>query len=87
MPFGLNGAPATFQRLMDTAITLNIRPPVIEYSEDVIDVLKTFKKHLHWLQNSTNRLDEVGLTLSPDKCKFFQSDMKYLGFKVNIDGL
>ena len=87
MPFGLTGAPATFQRLMDKVITSEMKPHVFAYLDDVIVVSTTFEDHLFWLEKTINRLLEAGLTLSPDKCKFCQSEVKYLGFRVNWEGL
>lgn len=34
-----------------------------------------------------NRLKEFGLKLSPDKCQFFKSSVKYLGHVVDADGV
>ena len=87
MPFGLTGAPEIFQRLMDEVITSDIRPYVFACLNDVIFVTENFQDHLHWLEKTTNRLTEAGLILSPDKCHFCRSKVKYFGFKINQDGL
>lgn len=34
-----------------------------------------------------NLLQEFGLKLSPEKCKFFQTSVKYLGHSVSQDGV
>ena len=64
-----------------------MKPHVFAYLEDVIIVSDTFDDHLRWPEITINRLNKAGLTFSPSKCKFCQSEVKYLGFKVNKDGL
>ena len=39
MPFGLSGAAATFQRLIDKVITPEMRPNVFSYLDDIIIVI------------------------------------------------
>lgn len=46
MPFGLTGAPGTFQRLIDKVISLDMRPHVFAYHVDVIVVSETFKEQI-----------------------------------------
>lgn len=87
MPFGLTGAPATFQRLIDTIITPEMRPHCFAYLDDIIIVSKTFEEHLVWLRKVIKRIYEAGLTISEDKSIFCQSEVRYLGFKVNEFGL
>ena len=87
MLFGLTGAPGTFQRLVDQVITSDMRPYVFAYLDDVIVVTENFQDHLYWLEKTINRLTEARLTLSPDNCHFCRSEFKYLGFKINQDGL
>ena len=72
---------------MDQVITPDMRPYVLAYLDDVIVVTENFQDHLYWLEKTINRLTDAGLTLSPDKCHFCHSEVKYLGFKINQDGL
>ena len=87
MTFGLTGAPGTFQRLMDQVITSDMRPYVFAYLDVAIVFTENFQDHLYWLEKTINWLTEAGLMLSPDKCHFCRSEVKYLGFKINQDGL
>ena len=63
MPFGLQGAPATFQRMMDMLLK-GIR----EYAEVYLDDLVVFSRSYTWeehcshLKSIFNRLREAGLT-------------------------
>lgn len=42
MLFGLTGAPATFQRLLDRVLTLKMRPNIFSYLDKIIIVNETF---------------------------------------------
>lgn len=45
------------------------------------------KKHEARLIHVLGLLKEYGLKLSPDKCKFFQTSVRYLGHIVSSDGV
>ncbi|XP_070155191.1 uncharacterized protein [Polyergus mexicanus] len=87
MPFGLIGAPATFQRLLDRLIGPEMEPHAFAYLDDIVIVTRTFEEHLVWLKRVLDRIKEAGLTINPEKSKFCRSQVKYLGFLVQQEGL
>lgn len=87
MPFGLCGAPATWQRFVDTVLGPDLEPNVFVYLDDIIIVTSTFEKHLEVLAEIFRRIREAKLTLNREKCKFCRSELKYLGYTVSVDGL
>jgi len=87
MPFGLCGAPATWQRFVDTVLGPDLEPNVFVYLDDIIVVTSTFEKHLEVLAVIFKRIREAKLTLNREKCKFCRSELKYLGYTVSFDGL
>uniref|UniRef100_A0A5S6Q6P2 RNA-directed DNA polymerase n=1 Tax=Trichuris muris TaxID=70415 RepID=A0A5S6Q6P2_TRIMR len=87
LPFGLTGAPATFQRLMEQVLSgLNWKCCVV-YLDDVIIFARNYKEHLYRLREVLERLRKAGLKARPDKCKFFRKEIKYLGHVVTEDGV
>ena len=66
MPFGLSGAPSSFQRLMDTV--LRGLPYVTNYLDDILVHSATEKLHCQHLQNVFKCLANAGLTLKGRKC-------------------
>ena len=63
MPFGLQNAPSTFQRLMTCCFgDLNFTHFLI-YLDDLIIFSKSFDEHLQSLQMVFNRLQEHGLKM------------------------
>lgn len=87
MPFGLHNAPATWQRLIDRVLGLDLEPYVFVYLDDIIIVTQTFDKHLEVMKEVFERLTKAGLTVGRDKCKFCRPELKYLGYVVNSSGL
>ena len=81
MPFGLNGAPATFQRMMDK-IMQGLEAYVAEYIDDIIIFSETWKDHVKHVREVLQRLRDNNLTAKPKKCKFGMRECTYLGHVV-----
>lgn len=87
MPFGLSNGPALFQRLIETVLGPELETYVFCYLDDVIVVTPTFEKHIEVLTEVFRRLETAGLTLNKEKSKFCRSELKYLGYLVNRNGI
>lgn len=87
MPFGLCGAPATWQRFVDTVLGPDLEPNVFVYLDDIIVVTSTFDSHLQVLAEIFRRIRAAKLTLNREKCKFCRKELRYLGYIVSGDGL
>ncbi|KAL1251468.1 hypothetical protein QQF64_019264 [Cirrhinus molitorella] len=81
LPFGLHGAPATFQRLMDVLLRPH-QAYAAAYLDDVVIHSETWEDHLTRLQRVLMELRRAGLTANPRKCHLAQFEAKYLGFTV-----
>ena len=68
MPFGLQGAPATFQRLMN-GLFGDLSQNVAAYLDDIIIFSPTWEEHLLLLKTVLHRLTQAGLTIRADKCQ------------------
>ena len=87
MPFGLQNAPSTFQRLMTCCFgDLNFTHLLI-YLDDLIIFSKTFDEHLERLQLVFDRLQQHGLKLKPSKCQLMRKEVQYLGHLVSAEGI
>ena len=87
MPFGLQGAPATFQHLMMKVLRGISWKYVLCYVDDVIIFSATFGDHLQHLEEVFKRLRNAGLKLSPNKCFFAQKKLHYLGHLIGKSGI
>ena len=87
LPFGLNNAPATYQRLMEQCLgDLNMKICAI-YLDDLIIFSNSLEQHLERLDKVLNRLKECNLKLNAKKCKFLQTKVKYVGHIVSESGI
>ncbi len=81
LPFGLFGAPATFQRLMDRIL----RPHAAyaaAYLDDIIIYSQDWQRHMAHLRAALRALRRAGLTANPKKCAVGRVEVRYLGFHL-----
>jgi hypothetical protein len=81
MPFGLSGAPASFQRMMN-GLTQGCEQFAAAYLDDLIVYSNTWDEHLHHLEEILERLKQANLTAKPEKCQFGRRSCVYLGHIV-----
>ena len=83
MPFRLCGAPATFQRLMDTMlIGLNFEI-CLAYLDDIV-FSKDLPTHFERLEKLFQRLKDANLKLKPTKCCLLQRRVSFLGYTMQV---
>ena len=87
MPFGLTNAPATFQRLMATLFAGREWSFVFVYLDDLLVVSRSIKEHVEHLGKVFQKLEEANLKLKPQKCKFAQEKIEYLGHTLTTKGV
>ncbi|CAD6221826.1 GSCOCG00011651001-RA-CDS, partial [Cotesia congregata] len=87
MPFGLAGAPPHFQQLIDTMLERRRGLRVFGYLDDLIVVTETFEEHADALNEVFDALNEANLKINVDKCEFCTDEVRYLGYRVNEQGL
>ena len=80
MPFGLQGAPATFQRMVDKL--LDGLEYASAYLDDIIIFSSNWEDHLLHLEAVLQRLKQAGLTVKRKKCQFGMPECVYLGHSV-----
>lgn len=81
MPFGLSGAPATFQRMMDRLLQ-GTDDFAAAYLDDLVVYSDTWEAHCHHLRQVLQRLSNNGLTAKPAKCQLGMQKCVYLGHLV-----
>uniref|UniRef100_A0A669BQ97 Gypsy retrotransposon integrase-like protein 1 n=1 Tax=Oreochromis niloticus TaxID=8128 RepID=A0A669BQ97_ORENI len=87
MPQGITGAPATFQRLIEKAVGDMHVLEALVYLDDIIVFGRTLEEHEKRLFKVLDRLEEVGLKVSIDKCQFCRPQVKYVGHIVSTNGI
>ena len=81
MPFGLQGAPATFQRLIDSLLR-GVGDYAAAYLDDLVAYSGEWEEHLTHLRTVLERLRGAGLTAKPAKCKLGARQCVYLRHTV-----
>lgn len=82
-PFGLTGAPATFQQYINTTLQKFLDDFVTAYLDDMLIYIGGLRKdHMRKVQQVLGTLATAGLNLDPAKCKFAVKTVKYVGFIV-----
>ena len=81
LPFGVHGAPATFQRMMDRVLRAH-RQYAAAYIDDIVIHSSTWALHLHHLRAVLGALRTAGLTANPKKCHLGLEEASYLGYRV-----
>jgi hypothetical protein len=87
MPFGLTGAPGTWQRFMNDILRPYIDLFCQVYLDDILIYSKTRKDHEKHIRLILQVLRENQLYAKPSKCEFFKSEVTYLGFILGADGI
>ena len=86
-PFGLSGAPASFQRYINSVLRQHLDDFCSAFMDDVLIYSNGSKEdHYRKVRIVLRKLLDAGLHLDPDKCEFAKKTIKYLGFIVHADG-
>lgn len=81
MPFGLQGAPATFQRLMDYVLR-DLDEFAAAYLDDIVIYSQSWEEHLEHLRRVLCSLRQTRLTVKLRKCQLGMTECRYLGHIV-----
>lgn len=83
-PFGLAGAPATFQRYINGALGETLGDFTTAYLDDVL-IYSSGSRKDHWekVKVVLTKLQQAGLHLDLEKCEFAVEEVKYLGFIIH----
>ena len=78
IPFGLQGAPATFQRMMDQLLR-GLEEYAAACLDDLVIYSNSWEDHMLHHAKVFDRLRGAGLTTKPRKCQFGMMQCVYLG--------
>lgn len=88
LPFGLTGAPATFQRAVTDLVVKPLGNQFLDvYLDDLLIFSKTLEEHIQHVEAVLAQLQRVKLYCRLGKCQFFQHQVPYLGHVVSAKGI
>ena len=83
MPFGLKGAPATFQGALDIILSSVRWQICLVYLDDVIVFSRTQEEHAEQLGTVLSLLRSASISLKLKKCSLFHPKVQYLGHVIS----
>lgn len=81
MPFGLRNSPASFVKAL-RRVLYPVREHTDSYVDDMYTTSSSFDEHLIHLRAFLTVIRDAGLTLSINKCRFAQTETRFVGFIV-----
>jgi len=81
----MSSAPGILQRVIENV--LQGVPNTIVYLDDILITGTNDKEHLNNLSELLKQMQQTGLRLKKDKCKFVSSSVLYLGHHIEAQGL
>ena len=87
MPFGLAGAPGTFQSVIEDMVQILDTEDIMAYLDDVICFHSTFEEHLEAIFRLFQMIKDSGIKLSRKKCQFATISVGFLEFARSGDDL
>ncbi|KAM1489374.1 hypothetical protein ACFXTO_032646 [Malus domestica] len=87
MPFGLKNAGVTYQRLVNSMFTEQIRKNMEVYVDDMLVKSKHADQHITNLSETFTILNRYRMRLNPNKYAFGVGSSKFLGFMISQRGI
>jgi len=87
IPFGLTNAPATFQAIIDNILREKIDISVVIYLDDILIYSKNKEQYQRDVEWVLCKLRKHGLMGNLEKSEFFKTEITFLRFQVERDGV
>lgn len=83
MLFGLNISGSEFQKCKDFVLDQAVSNFVTIYVDDIIIISESLEDHFNHLIRVFERFRQYNVTINLKKSKFFQPEVKFLGYIVS----
>ena len=87
MPFGLCGAPATFQAFMNDILREHLDSFVVNYLDDCLIFSSTVEEHNVHVNLVLEKLRQANLSCKLEKCVFDTTSVEFLGYVITPEGI
>src|SRR5579859_3201012 len=86
LPFGVSNGPGGFQKRMNNLLLKFIDKFVIVYMDDILIFSKNLHEHIGHIRQVLLALAGANMILNIEKCKFFQTETRFLGHILSRHG-
>ena len=86
MPFGVRNAPAMFQKLMDKVLK-EVKGYARAYMDDIVVFSSSWENHVRHVRQVLKLLNQAGLTVNPEKCRWGGTKLRFLGHIIGNGSL
>jgi hypothetical protein len=83
MLFGLTNIPTSFQHFINNVLRPYLDIFVTAYLDNILIFSDNLDEYWKYVLKVLEVLSEAGLHLKPEKCKFHQQEVKYLGIIIS----
>lgn len=87
MPYGLTGAPTTFQAIMNHILVPLLRKCVVVFIDDILIYSKNIEDHKKHLKLVFDLLRQHQFKVRMSKCSFAKQQLNYLGHVISSEGV
>jgi hypothetical protein len=87
MPFGLHGAPGTFQAYVHHAMREYLDRFCVVYLDDILIYSDTLEEHIAHVRRVLQKLIEHRLYAKLEKCEFHAQTIGFLGYIISPEGI
>ena len=87
MPFGLTGAPGSFQSYINEILRPHLDIFCVVYLDDILIYSDTLEEHIRQVRLVLKALQEHGLYVKLEKCEFHVQSINFLGFVITPNGV
>lgn len=87
MPFGLTGAPGTFQDAMNCTLVPFLQKFVLVLFDDILIYSRSYEEHIHHLEQVFHQLQAHDWKIKLSKCEFAKPSISYLGHVITGAGV
>ncbi|MCO5599029.1 hypothetical protein L7F22_053128 [Adiantum nelumboides] len=87
IPFGLRGAPGSFNKNMSRAFAVLIGKCVFIFLDDILVFSATYEQHLLDVERVLQILEDNQFYVNSKKSTFGVQEVSYLGFIISSDGI
>jgi transposase InsO family protein len=86
-PYGFRNSLSAFIRALKLVLGEGIESFIVFYVDDLLLFSPTFEEHLRHIDIVIGKLTKAGFTINAAKCRFCQTEVKFLGHKINQTGV